>query len=44
MTRAAQLFDIAGIGHAFSVLRQPMTEYIRHENHIDFFADGTDGL
>lgn len=44
MTRTAQLFDIAGIGHAFSVLRQTMAKHIRHENHIDFFADGADGL
>lgn len=44
MTRAAQLFNIAGIGDAFSVLRQPMAEHVRHENDIDFFADGADSL
>ena len=44
MSSSAQLFNIAGVGHAFAVLGQSVSEDIGHQNNVDFFANGTHGL
>ena len=44
MARALQLVNVAGLGHAFSVLWQPMAKHIRDQHNVDLFTDRADGL
>lgn len=44
MARALQFVDVAGLGHAFSVFGQTMSEHIGHQHHVHFLANGTHRL
>lgn len=41
---ALQFHNVAAVGDALAVLWQAVSEYIGHKGHIDFLADGADGL
>lgn len=44
MSRAPQLFNIAGVGDALAVFGQSVTKDVGHQSHVDFFTDGAHGL